>query len=454
MFLGIHQDFRNDFDISNAVASFGKYIDWHRHDPLRERTLVYAAFPSPQTVPRDVVFGDYATVGGSRQGWTAACYVLTADFADAAPPDEDPMPLDGNPHPLPGNLQPMMHNFVLPPFPELGWNEWPDQGPQAPDAPQQGNVQLNELGLDPPMVEVVHDGIVLDDSLDTADSSFAQVVDMQHDAGEVEVLQPQPAQVLNVWQFQQAEVIHPDIRPLLFHARSTDIDTFMKRPVGPPLPPHMIKEKIVQSWFPKLFTETVPMPVKSSPFLVVTLTKRSWKEAFDVSVGFTMAASISQHRHNGPVARALCFNSSDNGQQTMPSVFAATPASSVSSKMRGKAKRKETPLVDTSVRRCTRSMVKNNGYRPMPVSDTVVKPRAKKAKKEVVQRQASKDKRTSVAEADKDHEEAQEKTLPPQTPIHILQTIGIGLGIDPALLTEEKLTANPEIAKKAQVDDD
>jgi hypothetical protein len=216
----------------------------------------------------------------------------------------------------------------------------------------------------------------------------------------------------------------------------------------------MIKEKIVQSWFPKLLTETVPMPVKSSPFLVVTLTKRSWKEAFDVSVGFTMAASISQHRHNGPVARALCFNSSDNGQQTMPSVFAATPASSVSSKMRGKAKRKETPLVDTSVRRCTRSMVKNNGYRPMPVSDTVVKPRAKKAKKEVVQRQASKDKRTSVAEADKDHEEAQEKTLPPQTPIHILQTIGIGLGIDPALLTEEKLTANPEITKKAQVDDD
>jgi hypothetical protein len=51
--------------------------------------LFYAAFPSPQTVPRDVAFGDYATVGGSRQGWTTACYVLTADFADAAPADED-----------------------------------------------------------------------------------------------------------------------------------------------------------------------------------------------------------------------------------------------------------------------------------------------------------------------------------------------------------------------------
>ncbi|KAM0881896.1 hypothetical protein ACQ4PT_032653 [Festuca glaucescens] len=120
MFLGIHQDFRNDFDISNVVASFGKFIDWHRHDPLKEITLVYAAFPSPQTVPRDVVFGDYATIGGSRQGWTAPCYVLTADFADVVPADEDPMPMDGNPHPLPGNLQAMMNNFVLPPFPELG----------------------------------------------------------------------------------------------------------------------------------------------------------------------------------------------------------------------------------------------------------------------------------------------------------------------------------------------
>jgi hypothetical protein len=90
MFLGIHQDFRNDFDISNAVASFGKYIDWHRHDRLKLRMLFYATFPSPQKVPRDVVFGDYATVGGSRQGWTMACYVLMAHFADAAPADKDP----------------------------------------------------------------------------------------------------------------------------------------------------------------------------------------------------------------------------------------------------------------------------------------------------------------------------------------------------------------------------
>ena len=48
MFLGVHPDFCNDFDISNAVAAFGKYHHWHKDDPLKARTLVYASFPSPQ----------------------------------------------------------------------------------------------------------------------------------------------------------------------------------------------------------------------------------------------------------------------------------------------------------------------------------------------------------------------------------------------------------------------
>jgi hypothetical protein len=67
MFLGIHRDFRNAFDISSTIATFGKYGDWHRDDPLKARTLVYAAFPSPQVIPHDVVFGDFSIVGGQRQ---------------------------------------------------------------------------------------------------------------------------------------------------------------------------------------------------------------------------------------------------------------------------------------------------------------------------------------------------------------------------------------------------
>lgn len=88
-----------------------------------------ASFPDTPLVPRDVVFGDYAEWGGAQVSWTAACYVLGADFADQMPNDEDPMPLDGNPHPLPGNLVPDNLPFVLPPYPMLGWNDAPVVAP-------------------------------------------------------------------------------------------------------------------------------------------------------------------------------------------------------------------------------------------------------------------------------------------------------------------------------------
>jgi hypothetical protein len=101
MLLGVPLDYLNDFDISNAIGTFGKFHDWHRDDPLLARTLVHASFPSPQLVPRDIVFGDYALFRGVRRGWTACCLILSANFADIMPADEDPMPLDGNPHPLP-----------------------------------------------------------------------------------------------------------------------------------------------------------------------------------------------------------------------------------------------------------------------------------------------------------------------------------------------------------------
>ena len=92
---------------------------------LKDRTLIYASFPSPALVPGDVVFGHYGNLGVVRESWTAACYILTAEFAEIMPADEDPMPFDGNPHPLPGGLLQQDNMFVLPPFPELGWNVGP-----------------------------------------------------------------------------------------------------------------------------------------------------------------------------------------------------------------------------------------------------------------------------------------------------------------------------------------
>ncbi|KAM0827059.1 hypothetical protein ACQ4PT_068439 [Festuca glaucescens] len=141
MFLGVHLDYRNEYDIANAVATFGKYHYWHHDDEVLERTLVYASFPSSALVPRDVVFGRYGDQGPVRESWTAPCYVLSADFADILPPDEDQMPANGNPHQMPGQMQQDNNIFVLPQYPELGWNE------QVPPLPQSSHKSAQLSGF-------------------------------------------------------------------------------------------------------------------------------------------------------------------------------------------------------------------------------------------------------------------------------------------------------------------
>jgi hypothetical protein len=124
-------------------STFGKYHFWNNEDPILERVLMYASFPSPQLVPRDVVIGKFATVGGVKETWTVPLYILSADFAYALPADEDPMPPDGNPHPLPGQLQFDQHNFVIPQYPEIGWVAVPEQEVQPQQ--QHDNVQVEDM---------------------------------------------------------------------------------------------------------------------------------------------------------------------------------------------------------------------------------------------------------------------------------------------------------------------
>jgi hypothetical protein len=61
-------------------------------------------------------------VGGVKDSWIVPLFILTADFAEALPTDEDPMPIDGNPHPMSGNLHQFEHLFVSAQYPEIGWN--------------------------------------------------------------------------------------------------------------------------------------------------------------------------------------------------------------------------------------------------------------------------------------------------------------------------------------------
>jgi hypothetical protein len=162
MFLGIPLEYRNDQDIANAVSTFGRFHHWHHIDGALDRTLVYASFPSPALIPRDIVFGQYSNLGAVKESWTAPCYILSADFAEVLPADEDPMPLDGNPHPLPGQMLHNLGNFVLPAYPELGWNDDPFM--QHEGQPEE-DIQENEiLDHDDPIELQDSDSIVFNHS--------------------------------------------------------------------------------------------------------------------------------------------------------------------------------------------------------------------------------------------------------------------------------------------------
>jgi hypothetical protein len=112
--------------------------------------MVYATFPSPSQVPRDVIFRQpkVARYAGLRHSWTTPVYILSAEMADVHPADEDPMPLDGNPHPLPGNLQPNNVNVVLPEYPEVGWNVPPVEFVPPAQHDQQHMQQVGDAGWD------------------------------------------------------------------------------------------------------------------------------------------------------------------------------------------------------------------------------------------------------------------------------------------------------------------
>src|ERR1043165_3303270 len=157
MFIGVPLYMRNGNNLREMVNTFGQFHYWDEEDPYLVRAMVFASFPDVQRVPRDVVIQDFAAYGGARVNWTAACYVVGANWANQLPDDEDPMPLDGNPHPLPGQLQPYNVNFVLPPYPAIGWNEPPVEEPQ--DVPQDnwGHAQWG----DEPVIEDIYEPVVL-----------------------------------------------------------------------------------------------------------------------------------------------------------------------------------------------------------------------------------------------------------------------------------------------------
>jgi hypothetical protein len=107
-------------------------------------------------------------------------------------------------------------------------------------------------------------------------------------------------------------------------------------------------------------------------------------------------------------------------------------------------------IVDTVYRRSTRSCTKRDGHKPVSMSDTASRPRkkSKAQKKEMGKEEAVHAEVSKCTNAEEDNLD-----IPPETPLHVMQNVGIALGIEPTMLTEEKLKA-PLKGKKKNLPND
>ncbi|KAM0885808.1 hypothetical protein ACQ4PT_030071 [Festuca glaucescens] len=357
MVLCVPLDFHNDYDIANAVAAFGKYQSWHQDGIIKERTLIQASFDSPALVPRDIVFGNYSTVGGIKETWTAPVYIFGANFAEQLPADEDQMPLDGNPHHLPGNLMPHDNLFVLSQYPELGWNN----APNNVNDQQNNQDDLQEIVQDNDMQEKEAVEELVDDSIVVNPSGLASPV-AEHG---MEVDQP----------------IHNNI-----------IHIGMVRTVfGPVIPPSMQCEKLLGDILPPMFASLLPKSPNVWALQDGFLSSCFWQNV----AGMQMCLMAAVHKSPGlplykkkrPVARVLCYEENLVDIVTLegPS-FSASPATAVGKKRKSRVQKSAVPvaIVDT-IYRSTRNCTKRDGHKPVSMSDTVSRPRKKSKghKKEV-----------------------------------------------------------------------
>jgi hypothetical protein len=188
---------------------------------------VYASFPSPQLVPRDVVFGKFSSVGGVKESWIATLYILTADFADILLADEDQMQPDGNPHPLPGHVLQNHNLFANPLFPEVGW----DAVQQEPDLGQHGGGNMPNEGQNE-HEDMEEEGQEAPESmiLNLSDSSSFSVNMMEFNGANQQM------------QGTAHNVLHVGVVTLF---------------IGPPPPPDMQRKRFLNYVIPSLYVQLV-----------------------------------------------------------------------------------------------------------------------------------------------------------------------------------------------------
>ena len=112
-------------------------------------------------------------------------------------------------------------------------------------------------------------------------------------------------------------------------------------------------------------------------------------------------------------------------------------------------RKRTTPIVNTVVRRCTRSTIKRDGFKAGTFAELPLDPKRKKPKTKPIPVVLE-----AIAEGQAQGPAQEEVPVVPPTPIKVLQSIGVDLQIDHVLLTKEKLMATPSSSMAPHEDDD
>jgi hypothetical protein len=161
-------------------------------------------------------------------------------------------------------------------------------------------------------------------------------------------------------------------QPPVIHLPSLEIQSIAV-PFGPPLPPEMIWRRSFENLLEAPTVFEVPKPLMFQPTPPMILYKRNWDFAFS-QVGLPLLTWKEQEPAR-PVARAL-FSEDVEKKSTAEVV----PSTTLGKKGRRPHKTlAPTPIVETSVRRCTRSSVQRDGFKPT-FQELTLQPKRKKPK--------------------------------------------------------------------------
>ncbi|KAI5022300.1 hypothetical protein ZWY2020_059030 [Hordeum vulgare] len=161
----------------------------------------------------------------------------------------------------------------------------------------------------------------------------------------------------------------------------------------------------------------VPRQLQMPILEPIVIPKRSWAAAFD--------PDAPEPPPSEPASTSL----------SMHEVIPLSPSSSAEdlsflspAPSKKGTRKKATPVIDSSVRRCTRGSIKRDGFKPIlqELPSHVPKKRKPKAK--------------PMPSTSQETEDVQ---VPPATPIPVIQEVGQSLGIAPEQLTVDRLMEDP-----------